>query len=390
MVIGRHVYESNGKYFNLTTKTELPLVSTKEELESQYFLEGQEEDAIHQALHLKEVVNPHFLSLTVIPTWRCNLRCTHCFVSHKLKKNGDNIINVDNLVGFLIRARHRYSNFSRLSINFIGGEPTLNADLCISIIEKMPSDFNVTYHMTTNGVMLDDKILKLYNLLTDFMVSIDGIAETHNKQRISLNKEDTYDIIYDNIRKLVAAGLRDKLKVQASLSPEFINPQIGREFYKRMLMAGVKLDKILFGHTSPNRINPSLRNEVVNALNNKLFFRPCCKYRIMQNLVIDHHDSIYADYFEDESTSLIGHLSDDLESLEQRHSLVIKGALPVLNDQKCLKCPVVGACWGYCANVHNHYKPSEFCDQPLRHQNVMSVAAKGKLAEAFKDANAIT
>lgn len=382
-LLGSHVYKLSDHYYNLTTHRRIPLDADDRLLTEELCYHGQEHEAIKKALSIDSQDEPNNLHLIIIPTWRCNLRCSHCFVSHKLKKDGNNNVNIPHLIAFLTRFKERYKSVDNIAISFIGGEPTLNPDLCLKIIEAVPQDLNVSYHMTTNGVMLDNKILQLYHRLKDCLISLDGSEITHNKQRISLDGLDTYATVVQNIRTLVAAGLRDKIMVQASLRSDLITNELGRQYYKTLLMAGVRLDKITIGQVTPNRITPELHPMGRQTLNENFFHRMCCKYRKMSNLVLDYDDSLYADYFESVSASYIGKLTDEIAVLAQRHNSIILDQIPVLNDDKCVKCPVVGACWGYCSNIHSHYKPSEICDQTYRHNKILTMAKNGTLTQMF-------
>lgn len=378
-MLGEHVYRNGANLVNLTTRKSLPLASEPHVLKRHAFLAGQEEDAIRTALSETERLS--HINITVIPTWRCNLRCSHCFVMHKLKKTGDSHIDVDKLYAFVNKLKSIHKNITSIRILFVGGEATLNADLCLEVIKKAPRDLKYSFDMTSNGILLNEKILKLYSSLDDFMISLDGTNQTHNTQRISLDKiDDPYTITYNNIKRLVLYGLRDKMKVQSALPSTVHNAEVGRIFYKQMLLAGVRLDRIIFGSTTPTNINPSFDPARVKITQSKaIYARPCCKFRLDSNYVIDDQNTVYTDYFQNSDYSYLGTLDEDIKSIHDRHLKMIMSDIPVLNDEKCKKCPVVGVCWGWCASSHKHYKPSDYCSQTEIHNNAKAAAADGKL-----------
>jgi radical SAM protein with 4Fe4S-binding SPASM domain len=217
------------------------------------------------------------------------------------------------------------------------------------------------------------------------MISLDGIESTHNNQRISLDgNNNPYTTTLNNIKRLVQYGLRDKLKVQASLPLSIISDDgiMARQFYKDMLMAGVKLENIHFGFTSPTRKNPKVSHNFRERMSKVEFHRPCCKYRLDTHYIIDDGGLVYADYFEDVSETYLGTLNDEISTIETNHVNLIKRTIPVLNDDKCIKCPVVGMCWGWCAASHNHFvKPSEYCSQELLHESIKASAEAGTLSK---------
>ena len=60
-------------WYNTITRKVLPITCTDQELRNNFFLEGQEK----QAIELFLTKNVGILSFSIIPTWECNLRCTH-------------------------------------------------------------------------------------------------------------------------------------------------------------------------------------------------------------------------------------------------------------------------------------------------------------------------
>ncbi len=378
-MLGAHVYHNGDKLVNLTTRKSLPLTTEVSILKKHAFLAGQQEDAIRIALSRNERLS--HINITIIPTWRCNLRCSHCFVMHKLKKTGDSQIDVDKIYGFVAKLKTKHINLRSVKILFVGGEATLNTDLCLEVIQKAPKDLEYSFDMTSNGILLDKNILKLYSSLDDFMISLDGTNHTHNNQRKSLDQiDDPYTITYNNIKRLVLYGLRDKMKVQSALPSTVHNAEVGRIFYKQMLLAGVRLDRIIFGSTTPTNINPTFDPERVKVTQSKaIYARPCCKFRLDSNYVIDDGNTVYTDYFQNPDYSYLGTLDDDISDIHERHLKLIMSDIPVLNDDKCKKCPVVGVCWGWCASSHKHYKPSDYCSQTEIHNNAKAAAAAGKL-----------
>lgn len=383
--LGNHVFRSGDKLINLTTRVALPLSADNDELNKHFFLEGQERDAIIEGLMLFKKRHVRYTHIDVIPTWRCNLRCSHCFVLHKLQKKGDNDIDPQQLVGFITRLKAVHPELERVNIVFLGGEATLHPQLCLDIIDVTKKIPNIifNYDMTSNGIIMNQKVLELYSKLDKFMISLDGVPETHNTQRISLDQHDSpYDITLNNIRRLVKFGLRSRIKVQSSLPLSVLNNNKGlaRLFYKAMLKAGVLLENINFGYTSPTRKNPGIDPTFKARMSHVEYLRPCCKYRMDTHYIVDDGGTVYADYFEDHSETYLGKLTDDIETINKNHAKVIMDKIPVLNDEKCTKCPVVGMCWGWCANTHNHFiKPSEYCSQQLLQESVLESSRNGAL-----------
>ena len=208
MQVGSHVVEFKGSYVNLTTKKVLPCDSGEDVLSVNLFGVGQGLDSVKSVLD--GFSGGENVNFNVIPTWRCNLRCTHCFVMHKLQKVGDSVIDVSQWVKFLERYKAKFSNFKSCRVTFVGGEATLNSRLCLDFIAAKPDWLDVKYGMTSNGTILDDDSFRLFQSLDDFTISVDGSEFTHNLQRKSLDGFDPYSVTYNNIKRLIWAGLREQ------------------------------------------------------------------------------------------------------------------------------------------------------------------------------------
>jgi uncharacterized protein len=97
-------------------------------------------------------------------------------------------------------------NHTHLHISWFGGEPLLALDVVENIMihaQKMCKlqKRSVTSNMTTNAYLLTlDTFDKLYNLgVTAYQITLDGMKEEHNKQRVLANGAGTFDQIMQNL-----------------------------------------------------------------------------------------------------------------------------------------------------------------------------------------------
>jgi len=377
MLIGSHVVEFNGSYVNLTTKKVLPCDSAENVLSANLFGVGQGLDSVKAVLD--EFSGGGNVNFHVIPTWRCNLRCSHCFVMHKLQKSGDSAIDVSQWVEFLERYKARFPDFKSCRVTFVGGEATLNSKLCLDFIAAKPDWLDVKYGMTSNGTILDDDSFKLFQSLDDFTISVDGTEFTHNMQRKSLDGFDPYSVTYNNIKRLIWAGLREQLHVQAALSEEVFGIDVVKRFHLDMLRAGVKFENIKSGTVVPTRQKPVQTDLFKSTASSFVSNRVCCKYRTNSHFIVDDGGELYADYFESGDVSRVGYLTDEVDVVLGNYRRLVSDSIPILNDPVCVACPVVGLCWGMCANIHNRIKPSSICDQAGLIRKVEAAVASGSL-----------
>lgn len=383
-MLNHFVFEDSTNLVNITTKKVLPKDSTKEDLQSNFFLEGQEQESIDHFLFGRE--NTSF-SIDLIPTWECNLRCSHCFVLHELLKKDNREVNHDLLVGFIRNLTREYPSIKTGSIQFIGGEPTLRARSNINLIKKIREipDIKVKFSGTSNGTCCDDDSLEFFSMLNSFIISLDGPELVHNLQRKSIAGDDNpFLSTIKTINKLVSLGMKEKIIVQASLNQEHMTKENLVEFYKVLLMNGVDFEKILVGFVCPTKHNPILDPEFVEIHRRTARTRPCCKYRHMVNFVVDNSNNVFCDYFEANGKNRLGALSDPISEIAKNHERIIRESFPVLNDPKCKQCPVIGLCWGWCANTKG-LNPSDHCDQQLLIEKARKNAEKGNLARFIRD-----
>ncbi len=158
-------------------------------------------------------------SLYLLLSHSCNQSCIYCF-------NGINTYNRDRHIMMseeiaFAAIKETFATVSdRLEIVFFGGEPLLNWQLAKKIInycEKniLPGnpDKSIAYHLTSNLTIFPDDLIdtaKRYKMT--FLVDIDGPEEIHNKTRPFIDGSGSFGITAENIRKLVASGIKVSLR----------------------------------------------------------------------------------------------------------------------------------------------------------------------------------
>lgn len=164
------------------------------------------------------------LNLIILPTEQCNFRCTYCYEEFKRGKMSYDVQNA--LIRFI---KKNMINYTSLNVGWFGGEPLVAFD----VIENLSNEFmkvckslrrNYVSNITTNGYLLDlPKFQKLlnYNVLS-YQITIDGIKETHNKQKPLVGGGETFDVILGNLKTIkdnVKTG-RFKIIVRTNVTKE--------------------------------------------------------------------------------------------------------------------------------------------------------------------------
>ncbi|GEM_PF-6598807 len=365
-------------WFNTITRQALPLDADRSELRAGFFLDGQQ----HEALLSRLFEARETLTLTAIVTWRCNLRCTHCTVIHRLEREDAASIDPERLADFVRRYHDARPNVKRLKLSLLGGEPLLNTDLCRRLVESTRSIFpDALYDITTNGaVRLEECHLELLRMMQDITVSLDGAEELNNTQRKAHRaKFNPYQRTMAFLEELNSHGLIDKVLVQGAIRDEYSTLENMADFYRALMAVGVRYDRIHFGSIHPTKSGMKAQESFRASLEHPtLRHQACCKFRGGHNLIIDADESVVSDYYDWET---LGALDDPIQDLLERHHRMAVDTMPALSDPVCRTCPVIGYCWGGCTNARPLVggAPSEYCNQDALIAKIREMAAEGSL-----------
>lgn len=147
-------------------------------------------------------LNDNGLFIMILPTEQCNFRCVYCYEKFKNPKMEEETIN--NIKKFVAE---KLLKSNKLTVAWFGGEPMLTMDIIDDLSqyflnlcrEQRKPYFSM---MTTNGSLLTpENWLRLKrDHITGYQITIDGMKETHDKQRVGVNGEATWDKIISNLR----------------------------------------------------------------------------------------------------------------------------------------------------------------------------------------------
>ena len=139
----------------------------------------------------------------------CNLNCEYCFASQG-KYHGDRAVMSYEVgkraLDFLIENSGTRRN---LEVDFFGGEPLMNWDVCKKLVEYARSiekekGKNFRFTLTTNGVLIDDDVIEFSNReMSNVVLSLDGRKEIHDALRVDYAGNGSFDKIVPKFRKFV-------------------------------------------------------------------------------------------------------------------------------------------------------------------------------------------
>lgn len=188
---------------------------------------------------MKMGISNLFFQLIILPTEKCNFRCTYCyedFAAGRMKQ--------ETILGIKALLERRCANLRYLNISWFGGEPLTAKDIVVEISKYATSlvyrypQLRYVGDMTTNAYLLDyETVSSLANVgVRNYQISLDGPREIHNKSRLRADGSSTYDQIWANLLAIrysslpVSVTLRIHFTVDTLILLDPLIEDIKREF----------------------------------------------------------------------------------------------------------------------------------------------------------------
>jgi uncharacterized protein len=166
------------------------------------------------------------LTLSLAPTYSCNLRCPYCYEAKRHELGGRMSEKVMDALITFVDAHHERTGFSRLSVQWYGGEPSLALDAVETLSDKLIEwcrEQGVSYKamILTNATRIDDAAAQMLvaRKVTSAFVTIDGIGATNDARRLAADGSSTYESILAGISALAGAGIA----VNANMNIDRVN-----------------------------------------------------------------------------------------------------------------------------------------------------------------------
>jgi uncharacterized protein len=176
------------------------------------------------AAEFAQSVRDDFLQLVILPTEKCNFRCTYCYEDFVIGRMSDETVGA--VEAFLAQ---RVPRLRRLFIEWFGGEPLLARDViwrlsqtAIDLCARVPTSVEFAAGITTNGWYLDvptgRKLVEHH--VTRAQVSLDGPRSLHDATRKRLHGEGTFERIHANLQALLGSSVPLEVLLRVHLTPE--------------------------------------------------------------------------------------------------------------------------------------------------------------------------
>lgn len=133
------------------------------------------------------------VELQLLTTLKCNLKCTYCSLSVGDVRGSQSHVEYDleQLAAFV----NKHLQGKETYVTFYGGEPTLNPDMILEVMERFPL---FRFQLQTNGTLLHTLSPTILNRLSNVLVSVDGSEATTD----SFRGRGVYRRVLDNLHKV--------------------------------------------------------------------------------------------------------------------------------------------------------------------------------------------
>ncbi len=386
----------------------------REELVKREFLIPEDTDELRllKMKHNEAVFGTDSLTLEILPTNDCNLRCVYCFenpVKSRMSQETENRI-----IKFLKRNIPKIKEFR---LDWFGGEPLLEKDIMIRISKEanqLCKKYGVPMYGTisTNGVLLDLDTFNnlIQNRIIEFQICIDGPREFHNSTRPHDKGKDSYEMIINNLKEI-----KENVKVnyfrialRCNVTPHVI-PYLERhinELYKifgndnrfYIMFQGVndwggerikQTDVLKKRHNVYQKYYNMAKNIGLTSAEKLPFapFKYCPGYK-KNGFVVNYDGNIYkcSLILPDEKNNIdnkIGYLNEAGNAVIDENKLARWLVSDPLLKTECEKCIMVPVCMGgYCPYKKNVTK-TEKCNLEMKEMLVaqLECARKSKQLE---------
>ncbi len=142
--------------------------------------------------------------LVIMPTEACNLRCTYCYQTFS-----KGAMSRETIEGLKACVQGLAPRADRLAVSWFGGEPLLAYEAIVELSDSFMKSCEVSgiayaADMSTNGYLLtlDRFVALLDRQVRRFMITLDGLADVHDRRRKQRMGGRTFDTIARNLLAL--------------------------------------------------------------------------------------------------------------------------------------------------------------------------------------------
>ena len=321
------------------------------------------------------------LFLSLAPTYACNCRCAYCYEQDKLTAKSLMSPEVENAIFSFVEERFEATGFTRLFVEWYGGDPQLCLGLVSRLSERLIGfcdargvEYNAMMLSNSTRIGDDEADLLLCARVSSMLVTIDGPEDLHNKRRPAIDVDNPYQAIMSAIDALQERGIA----VSAAMNADRVNMARLDELRcalasRNVSVTPAKLNDYAHTFNCPGEhkfckpgfdlyTHEEFAHANYEALAREGFTAPrlagllsasdhFCSGHLESSYVIDAFGDVYKcdGWMGDKSRSLFNLL--DWASSSDPDSIAVTDAVSSnpLEDTQCRECNLLPICWGNCS-----------------------------------------
>ncbi|MCP8686469.1 quinohemoprotein amine dehydrogenase maturation protein [Marinobacterium sedimentorum] len=140
----------------------------------------------------------------------CNLSCTYCYKEDLTIPSKGELMGYDTAIQSVEMLLRESPDQARYNVVFFGGEPLSNMPLIRGVVDYCEERFaaldaTVDFTLTTNATLLNEKLIDWFNAHRfGLTISMDGPKAMHDKNRITVGGQGTYDVVKRKVELLLS------------------------------------------------------------------------------------------------------------------------------------------------------------------------------------------
>lgn len=176
-----------------------------------------EEEYLQRLEQIKEEEPEDCLTVVLIPTYGCNLRCEYCYEGKLTYSFNYSKLDIQKVKKAIICFKDHFG-YTNIAFVLLGGEPIQKRNLCW--FNQFFSEFKLTkipYEIKciSNGVEIAKEIDTLLELgVNCIQITLDGMEKQQNARRPAKDKNiNTFNCIVDGIDALLSNGISVNVRI---------------------------------------------------------------------------------------------------------------------------------------------------------------------------------
>jgi uncharacterized protein len=168
---------------------------------------------------------PPLRALSLAVAQKCNLACTYCYAQEGDFGGEARAMSLDVALAAVERLFANCPSGERVNLAFLGGEPLLARDILRGATEhavrfSRERGVHLGLSITTNGTLItpdDGDFFERHGFAVT--VSLDGVGESHDRQRAYKGGRGSFDRIIANVLPLLARQRRMEVSARVTVTP---------------------------------------------------------------------------------------------------------------------------------------------------------------------------